>query len=73
MMGRFGGRDDPDPLEVLEELGAEWSPDFDTYASGKIPLSQVRCVLCRTAPCSCARCDGCGMTVPPGRCRYGCT
>jgi hypothetical protein len=30
-----------------------WSPDFDAYASGKIPASQVHCVLCGNSPCNC--------------------
>jgi predicted dienelactone hydrolase len=39
--------------EALDQLGAKWSPDFDAYASGQIPASQVRCVLCTHAPCDC--------------------
>lgn len=30
-----------------------FSPDFDAYASGKIPASAVRCVLCQNIPCNC--------------------
>jgi hypothetical protein len=63
--------DTPDPVTALAALGAVWSPDFDSYAAGTIPLSQVRCVLCRTAPCSCPRCPAhqmsthtCGCTTP---------
>jgi hypothetical protein len=29
------------------------SPDFDAYAEGRINASQIRCVLCRQAPCEC--------------------
>jgi hypothetical protein len=43
----------PDAVAILDQLGAIWSPDFDAYASGKLPLSQVRCALCRHAPCDC--------------------
>ncbi len=42
-----------DPRELLDQLGAAWSPDFDAYASGKLGASQVRCVLCGHAPCDC--------------------
>ena len=38
-----------------------WSPDFDRYASGEIPASAVRCVLCEHAPCDCP---------PPGSPEY---
>lgn len=46
-----------DPVGALEELGAVWSPDFDAYASGQLDISQVRCVLCRQAPCACTYCE----------------
>jgi len=42
-----------DPKEMLDQLGAQWSPDFDAYARGEIGASQVRCVLCTHAPCDC--------------------
>jgi hypothetical protein len=42
-----------DPEEILDRLGAKWSPDFEAYAAGEIDASQVRCVLCERAPCSC--------------------
>ena len=45
------------PRQILDELGAVWSPDFDAYASGKLPISQVRCVLCSHAPCTCRQCE----------------
>lgn len=41
------------PGEMLEQLGAVWSPDFDAYASGQLDLSRVRCALCKLAPCKC--------------------
>jgi hypothetical protein len=44
---------DFDPEAVLDSLGAVWSPDFDAFASGELPASACRCVLCGTAPCSC--------------------
>ena len=69
------------PRQILDELGAVWSPDFDAYASGKLPISQVRCVLCGHAPCTCRQCEViygnpyhltfrpptevCGMTIQP--------
>jgi hypothetical protein len=43
----------PDPVEQVTALGALWSPDLDDYATGRIPASAVRCVLCGTAPCTC--------------------
>jgi hypothetical protein len=46
-----------DPVSILSALGARWSPDFDAYASGQLGLSQVRCVLCRRAPCTCIDCQ----------------
>ncbi len=42
-----------DPVGALATLGAVWSPDFATYASGQRDASQVRCVLCGLAPCDC--------------------
>lgn len=51
------------------------SPDLDAYASGRISVAQIRCVLCRTAPCSCTRCPACGMTEQAryGGCPRGCS
>jgi len=45
-----------DPIEILNTLGATWSPDFDAYASGQLDISRVRCVLCGHAPCECRQC-----------------
>jgi hypothetical protein len=42
-----------DPAEILAELGAQWSPDFDAYASGTLPAHLVRCLMCESAPCEC--------------------
>lgn len=42
-----------EPREILDQLGAAWSPDFDDYAAGRIDISAVRCVLCQTSPCEC--------------------
>jgi hypothetical protein len=42
-----------DPREALEALGAVYSPDLDAYASGRLPASAVRCLMCETAPCEC--------------------
>lgn len=42
-----------DAVAAVAELGALWSPDFDAYASGELPASAVRCVLCLVAPCEC--------------------
>lgn len=39
--------------EVLDQLGAKWSPDFDAYASGEMDLSKVQCALCEKNPCEC--------------------
>ena len=46
-----------DPMEILGQLGAKWSPDFDAYASGALPAHLVRCVLCTKAPCECQFCQ----------------
>jgi hypothetical protein len=46
-----------DPAKILKKLGAKWSPDFDAYASGRLPAHKVRCVLCGSAPCECRYCD----------------
>lgn len=54
-----------DPIELFESLGGQFSPDFDAYARGKIPIGQVRCLQCRQAPCGCVRCS-CGWTNAPG-------
>ena len=43
--------------EILDQLGARFSPDFDAYASGQLPASRVRCVLCGKCPCKCQRCQ----------------
>jgi hypothetical protein len=72
-----------DPVAALAALGARWSPDFDAYASGQLPISQVRCVLCGRAPCACQHCTAiyvpyfggaesvCGMTLRNGECPRG--
>lgn len=72
-----------DPRAALDALGAVWSPDFDAYASGQLDISQVRCVLCRKAPCECRQCEApylrwgvnvpepCGMTLRDGVCPRG--
>jgi len=46
-----------DAREILDSLGATWSPDLDAYASGELDVSQVRCALCRHAPCTCTYCQ----------------
>jgi hypothetical protein len=38
---------------LLSALGAVWSPDFGAYASGQLPIEQVRCALCTHCPCDC--------------------
>ena len=73
-----------DPMGALRALGARVSPDLDAYASGRLPLSRVRCVLCGVAPCQCRQCEApylrwgadvpepCGMTIgPDGQCPRG--
>ncbi len=76
-----------DPRAMLDQLGAVWSPDFDAYASGRLGVSQVRCVLCGVAPCQCRQCEApyrprayldpsapaepCGMTLRDGQCPRG--
>lgn len=42
-----------DPRKAVDALGAKWSPDFDSYASGELDASQIRCALCANAPCQC--------------------
>ena len=73
-----------DPMAALRALGCRVSPDLGDYASGRLPLSRVRCVLCGVAPCRCQTCaipylrwgaaapEPCGMTVgPDGQCPRG--
>jgi hypothetical protein len=72
------------PMTILRALVAKVSPDLDAYASGRLDISQVRCVLCGVAPCQCRQCEApylrwqadvpepCGMTVgPDGLCPRG--
>jgi hypothetical protein len=40
-------------VDVVNQLGALWSPDFDAYASGQLDAASVRCALCQQAPCDC--------------------
>lgn len=42
-----------DPIDIVNALGARWSPDFDAYAEGRIDASQLQCVLCGQVPCAC--------------------
>jgi hypothetical protein len=56
-----------DPFELLTSLGARVSPDLDAYASGEISASQIRCVLCGSAPCACRPCPSCSWTGAPGK------
>jgi hypothetical protein len=46
-----------DPLAVLEQLGARWSPDLDAYLNGERDPAKLRCVLCTKAPCECRECQ----------------
>lgn len=41
--------------DILDQLGAVWSPDFDAYASGQ--PGPFRCALCGEAPCQCRNCS----------------
>ena len=43
----------PDPVEILNSLGALWSPDLDAYLSGERDAAKLRCALCQHAPCDC--------------------
>ena len=47
------------PQGILKRLGAVVSPDLDAYASGRISAAEIRCLICRQAPCDCA---GRGLT-----------
>lgn len=49
----FRKKSNPDPVKIVNKLGAKWSPDLDAYTSGKIHASQIRCALCSKAPCEC--------------------
>lgn len=53
----FRAADGTTPMDVLRALGAQFSPDLDAYASGRIEAHQVRCVLCKVAPCACLYCE----------------
>ncbi len=46
-----GKKKQADPVEILNSLGAQWSPDLDDWLDGKVAVP--RCVLCGTAPCEC--------------------
>ncbi|GAB3902412.1 hypothetical protein ACFQ1S_02060 [Kibdelosporangium lantanae] len=41
-----------DPVDVVNQLGAIWSPDFDRYAETG-DLTDMVCVLCTKSPCQC--------------------
>jgi hypothetical protein len=45
--------DQTGPRAILDQLDAKFSPDLDAYASGKLPASAIRCLMCETAPCDC--------------------
>ena len=49
-------RDGLDPAEILDALGAKWSPDLGAFLEGRLELHQMRCVLCGKAPCACRYC-----------------
>ncbi len=40
-----------DPVEILNDLGAKWSPDLDDWLDGRIAVPT--CVLCGKKPCEC--------------------
>ncbi len=44
---------DPDYRAALEQLGTLYSPDLDAYASGRLPVAAVHCLMCESAPCEC--------------------
>lgn len=35
-------------------MSQAWSPSFDAYASGRISVAEIQCLLCKRAPCDCA-------------------
>lgn len=35
------------------KISVKWSPDLDSYASGEMDASAIRCALCANAPCAC--------------------
>lgn len=52
-------------VSTLEAAGCtevQVTPDLDAYAAGELDASQIRCVLCTIAPCSCQTCATCGCT-----------
>ncbi|MBN1172720.1 MAG: hypothetical protein JXA67_11150 [Micromonosporaceae bacterium] len=42
-----------DPVNLLNQLGAQWSPDMGAYLAGDIELADMRCALCGGKPCQC--------------------
>lgn len=40
-------------VEVVNALGAVWSPDMDAYLAGEIDAGEMRCALCQHKPCQC--------------------
>lgn len=45
------------PKDLLDRHGAEWSPNVDAYAEGRINAPDIACVLCHPAPCQCRPID----------------
>lgn len=38
---------------MADKISVHVSPDLDAYAAGELEVSQIRCALCRYAPCAC--------------------
>lgn len=61
--------DSKDPVKLVESLGGEFSPSLDAYATGRIGVHQIVCLLCKQAPCVCGPCPNCGWHGAPGSCQ----
>lgn len=46
------GSDEKTATEIVNELGAVWSPNFDQWAATG-GADGLICALCQTCPCSC--------------------
>jgi hypothetical protein len=54
-------------VDALNKLGARWTPSLDAYASGRIGVRQIICVLCGKAPCMCRPCPKCKWHGAPDK------
>lgn len=56
-----------DPVKLLQSLGGRFASNLDDYASGRIGVHQIQCVLCGRAPCACRPCPSCDWNGAPDK------